>query len=93
MASNEAYFMALENRGLDKVKTQWSQQKHGRPGSKNWYLVKGWIEQEENERLKLESQAQESLKQKQTQRSMNIQLGMLFFAAVAAIASVIQALS
>ncbi|EHH1078825.1 hypothetical protein KS884_004530 [Vibrio parahaemolyticus] len=90
MASYDAYLIALENRGLDKVKIQWSQEKHGRPGSKTWYVVKGWIEQEENKKLKLESQAQESLKLQQTERSMNIELGMLFFTAVTAIASFIQ---
>jgi len=92
MASNDSYFMALENRGLDKVKTQWSQQKHGRPGSKNWHVVKAWIEQEENKKTKLESEAQEALKLKQMRHSRCMKLGMLFFAAVAAIASVVQAL-
>ncbi|MEZ8042191.1 MULTISPECIES: hypothetical protein [Vibrio] len=92
MASNDSYFMALENRGLDKVKTQWSQQKHGRPGSKNWHIVKAWIEQEENNKTKLESQDQEALKLKQMRHSMSMTLGMLFFTAVAAITSLVQAL-
>ncbi|HDY7443242.1 TPA: hypothetical protein ACGUTO_004556 [Vibrio vulnificus] len=61
MSSNDSYFLALENRGLEKVKTQWLNHKHGRPESKNWYLVKHWIEQQEQKQRNIDSSVEEAL--------------------------------
>ncbi|MBE4467473.1 hypothetical protein HJ014_22910 [Vibrio parahaemolyticus] len=61
MSSNDSYFLALENRGLEKVKVQWLNHKHGRPESKNWYLVRHWIEEQEQKQRNINASVKEVL--------------------------------